>query len=394
MALKDQLRPASFRGVPFCVVDADLAAGRRVEVHTYPQRDKPYAEDLGRATREISIQAFVVGADYVAQANALLVALEEPGPGTLVHPWLGTMQVSLKELARVSFDAGLGQARISLSFVESGELTFPAAVASTAAQSRLAAAGLEKAAITDFAAAFSVDGMQDFVVANARTSITSGFVEMEDDLSPGILAVGYGDNSESALSSSLALLSDPTALATNIMAFLRITSKADGTLNWMATTNALVRLAKSSGFAVPSFLDTTPSRKQNSINSAAVNSLWRQGLLAQAVGASSLTDATVYDDSIALRKTLTSALDGESRRAGDTAYQALQVARRTVWSDLTSRSKDSARLTSVSTSSGIPNLVTAYKLYQDAMRVTEIATRNKNKNPLFAGMAILKVLTR
>jgi len=394
MALKDDLRPASFRGVPFAVVDAGLAAGRRVEVHTYPKRDKPWVEDLGRATREIDITAVVVGSDYVARANALLAAFEQPGPGTLVHPWLGTMQVSLKDLARVYFDAGLGQARINLSVVESGELTFPAAVASTAAQSRLAAASLEDAAVTEFASTYTMDGGgQDFVLGDAQDAINSGFDEVKGDFSPA-MALGYADNVASARSGSLALISQPTALGKNIMDFLRIASRAEKTQDWMATTTALVRLAKSSGFAVPPFLDTTPSRRQSSRNAAAVNGLWRQGLLAQAVGASSLTDATVYDDSIALRKTLTTALDGESRRAGDTVYQALQVSRRAVYTDLTARSKDSARLTTINTSSGVPNLVTAYKLYQDAMRVTEISSRNKNKNPLFAGMAILKILTR
>ena len=50
--LYEDLRPASFRGVSFQVDVASLSAGRRVQVHEYPQRDQPWVEDLGRATRQ------------------------------------------------------------------------------------------------------------------------------------------------------------------------------------------------------------------------------------------------------------------------------------------------------------------------------------------------------
>ena len=51
--LTEQLQKASFRGVPFEVTSASLTAGRRTVVHEYPQRDKPYVEDLGRASRKL-----------------------------------------------------------------------------------------------------------------------------------------------------------------------------------------------------------------------------------------------------------------------------------------------------------------------------------------------------
>ncbi|EPR0211413.1 DNA circularization N-terminal domain-containing protein, partial [Escherichia coli] len=47
MAWKDRLVEASFRGVPFKVEDEGAPVGRRVETHEYPNRDKPYTEDLG-----------------------------------------------------------------------------------------------------------------------------------------------------------------------------------------------------------------------------------------------------------------------------------------------------------------------------------------------------------
>ena len=174
----DSLHTASFRGVVFQVNGADCGAGRRVQVHEYPQRDMPWVEDLGRATREIALDAFLIGADYIDQANRLLSVLEMAGPGTLVHPWLGTMQVCLSAPARVRFDSGLGVATVSLSFVESGELTFPIPTSSTQAASRLAADGLATAAIQDFAGSFTVAGFQSFVAAAAQGRLAAmlGFV--------------------------------------------------------------------------------------------------------------------------------------------------------------------------------------------------------------------------
>lgn len=102
----EQLLPASFRGVPFEVTSGSLRAGRRTVVHEYPQRDKPYVEDLGKATRQITIEAFVVGDDYIARGTALLAEIEKPGSGALIHPWLGEMTVTVTSVSELKFGNG------------------------------------------------------------------------------------------------------------------------------------------------------------------------------------------------------------------------------------------------------------------------------------------------
>ena len=87
-SLSTKLRKASYNGVNFEVSNSNLKFGRRVVVHEYPQQDVPYGEDLGRATRIITMSAFIVGADYASRSKKLIEALEKPvtEPGTLVHP--------------------------------------------------------------------------------------------------------------------------------------------------------------------------------------------------------------------------------------------------------------------------------------------------------------------
>ncbi len=98
MAWKDRLVEASFRGVPFKVEDEGAPVGRRVETHEYPNRDKPYTEDLGKITFRPSITAYVVGDDCFDQRDRLIDALNKPGPGTLVHPTYGELKVCVDAL--------------------------------------------------------------------------------------------------------------------------------------------------------------------------------------------------------------------------------------------------------------------------------------------------------
>ncbi|HEV7286025.1 MAG TPA: DNA circularization N-terminal domain-containing protein, partial [Kaistia sp.] len=172
MAWRDQLRPASFRGVPFHVDDDDLSAGRRVQIHEYPQRDKPYAEDLGRATRRITVVGYLIGPDYMAARDRLLAAVEEAGPGELVHPQFGALQVVVEEFRTTHSSREGGMARISITFVEAGELAFPTAAAHTPSLVEQRADALRLASLDDFEGTFRIGGLPDFVAAGALADLT------------------------------------------------------------------------------------------------------------------------------------------------------------------------------------------------------------------------------
>lgn len=393
--LSDTLRPASFRGVSFQVEAAKVGAGRRTTVHEYPQRDKPWVEDNGRAARPFEVEGFLVGEDYVDLANKLLSALEEPGPGTLVHPWFGTLTVSLKDLGEVSFSRSLGEARVSMSFVESGELTFPAAAASTQAQSRLAAQNIEVASVGNFAKRFTVDGFPDFVTTAANGNLASLTGLVGGGKIPGLEGLGYANRAADTLQSAMGLLSSPSALGWKLAGLIGITGYLSAGLRWSGLVQSLLRLASHSGLAQPASPTIyTPSRQQAYVNATAVNALARQAILAQAVGASSLVPATVHDETISLRNNLSAALDAESLVASDDVYEALQDARGKVWQDLTERARDSARLTTVSPPDTTPALVLAYDYYEDAARDGDIVARNGIRHPGFVPPEPLRVLTR
>ncbi|HBN7019216.1 TPA: DNA circularization protein [Escherichia coli] len=130
---QDQLSPSSFRGVPFAVLVEESGHGRRQAVHEYPYRDTAWIEDMGRSVRRITVRGFIVqnsqvygGGDAISQRQALIAACEEKGPGTLIHPTLGEMTVSVPDGGlRISGTAEAGRVfEFTLTAIESGLKVF------------------------------------------------------------------------------------------------------------------------------------------------------------------------------------------------------------------------------------------------------------------------------
>lgn len=108
---------ASFRGVEFHMLDSRDATGRRWLKFLFPGRDDAAWEDLGALDGPISVSGILLGDDYVEQAEALRAACRQAGPGTLVHPWLGEIEVVLPEPAVFEYsDRSLRLCRFDATF--------------------------------------------------------------------------------------------------------------------------------------------------------------------------------------------------------------------------------------------------------------------------------------
>jgi len=258
--------------------------------------------------------------------------------------------------------------------------------------------------VDSFASTFTVDGEADFVVDAAGSAVDGAFAAVGKAGALGALQVGgYVANAQGMLARARAVLSNPLVLAQEVIAFLGLSDLSGGLQPWGDITRSVLRLAQDASLAAAdlgSFL--TPSRRVAATNEQAVRELVRLGLVAQAVGASSFVGSSAdasnsrsYDDQLAIRNDLIAAIDAESMRTrSDVTYDALQVARSRVWLDLTERSRNSARLTTVTPPGVTPALVLAYDLYEDAQRDEELVTRNRVSHPGFVPARALKVLTR
>ena len=416
-----KLREASYRGVSFYVNEATMSAGRRVVLHEYPQRDKPYVEDLGRATRKITERCFVCGEDYIEQTQKILEVLEKPGSGTLIHPWLGQMTVTPTEVSTVSYVNGQERyATFSLTFVEAGELSYPTAAQDTASQLKSMADEIQKGVIESFLDKISLEPFTTYIDA----ALSGDLLDVLGVISNSELAAVFDFSNKVAdlVGSGLALLhTNPLVFATQLANALGLSGLATTAARWSAVGKQVKNLFEkdelSRGTRSYYNYETetgqaevwSDSVVQTTRNRAAIETLSRQLIIAQAVGAASLIGteldrpfetATAADAAVALDDVeqactaLMEILEDEIlRETNDEVYQSLCRARTAVFEHLTQLMTDLNRLMQIHLNDVAPALVLAYDYYGDAARESEIVARNKVANGGFCPTE-LRILTQ
>lgn len=389
MAWRDQLRPASFRGVPFEVEGHDRDLGRRVEIHEYPFRDKAYPEDLGQVSGRYQISAFVIGPDYMAGRDALATAVNALGAGTLVHPYLGTLQVVCGAVRQSeSADEG-GMAIFSLTFFDAADPTAPTVRADTAAQSAEAADQALAKTREGFLSRFTGEGLSAFSQAAGIDLIgkVSGALEAAVN---GAAVQGSPLYSLRTAAASLASQADffvrrPGQLADVVQGVTR--GLGASALTPSAALRAMTTL---SGFgdALDPVLGQSSARKVQRANQSGLVGLIRQSALAEAVRSTVNMSFAAFDDAVRVRDDLAGRIDGALIEAGDAGddvgFSGLDVLQRALVKDLTARGGSLARVAQLVPTVSEPALVTAYRVYGDANRAEEISARNKLPHPGFA----------
>lgn len=103
LSLDGALADASWNGVAFYMPDSRHQTGRRVQRFFFPGQDNTAYQDLGALDGPMRVQGLIVGDRYVHYGQQLEAALRTPGPGTLVHPWYGSLQMVLTEPATITY---------------------------------------------------------------------------------------------------------------------------------------------------------------------------------------------------------------------------------------------------------------------------------------------------
>lgn len=401
-----QLRRASFRGVPFEVTSSNLSIGRRTQTFEYPQRDDPFTEDMGRSKRTIRITAFVVGYDYIARMKRLIAACEKPGSGRLIHPWLGSMEVTPTDLSAPVFESNR-VASVSLTFVESGKLQYPNALLDVGAKCLSAAQLLVNAEFDEFVRTFDLSGAQDFVkeavgldlqgILNNETvqSVCDAFDLAEElaTLSHDVITLAEGG---------------ADALFNRVLDTYGLQGFASTVHAWTDVSHRFRSLTQSSELnsakpqAVASRTTSERIEKANAAGQAMIRGLSVANMVVAAseigtsndrLDASTPVQTAPYDDLIAVRNEILEAIDEESLKvSSDPIYEALCESRSAVYEAITQRAENQARLVSFKPSSVQPALVLAYDYYGDASREAEIVGRNKIRHSGFVPAVELKLL--
>lgn len=117
--INDSYLPASFNGVPFHCLEASSEHGRRGAEGEFPFGENTAYADLGRRIRTYTLNGVIRDDNHVLIATALIAACELPGPGILVHPTRGILNVACRSIRvddRIEEEAGVTY--VDMEFVE------------------------------------------------------------------------------------------------------------------------------------------------------------------------------------------------------------------------------------------------------------------------------------
>lgn len=401
MSWRDQLRDASFRGVPFLVTGDDLTTGRRVVEHEHPQTDGVTTEDLGGQAPRYSVEAFLLGADYHAARDRLIAALTQEGPGTLVHPHYGERLVQVpKDGVRVRHSTSEGgYVSLSLTFVEvSADSTRPVRAVDTTSAVLVAADAGDVGEIAWFGARVEpeVAAAPGWVLDDAIVRlhggldlVTAQMARIQDIQSTIAGAIG---EVHALQARALGLLRRPGDLAHGLLGLFASLLRPGSA----AGTQALIGLTGSVAVRLmPDAPVTTATRRRQRVIQESVAGLMTRGLLHATARAAATATYETRDDAQAVRNRLAEAMDEALYTAPDEVYGSLTRLRAATIRDLDTRSADLAVLSRYAPLATRPSLVIANDLYGDQpdtvlSMAEDLTRRNAIAHPAFipAGAAL------
>ncbi len=381
MTWKEQLRPASFRGVPFHVDGNSTTGGRRVARHDLPNGEVPFYEDLGIRAREFQIRGYLLGADFIAQRNALLAACEQEGAGILVHPTYGTLSVRCTSFFSQESQRAGGRADVLMIF--SLEERAPSAATETdpLEEAEQAADELAGAAEADLEETLEVEGHPEFVreATSAELSETgTRFLDLQVFSRKAQEVAAFATKAQRLIDDAASLATSPVDLIAAVRGAVEgIRSSAE---NGLAALHAYRTL-----FGVSPTLHggTSPSQKAADQNTLAVSNQVRYQVLAEATAAVIEIEWESYDQAVWARDILLTEIDALGDQAGDSVFRSLGRLHRALVNALPPEEVDLPRLETIQLTGSTGALQLAYELYEDTDRAQEIVDRNSVRHPAF-----------
>lgn len=385
---------ASFRGVPFFVDGSERSGGRRVVRHSFPFRDDPFVEDLGRKDRSFKVEAYVIGDDYMVKRDALLAALEDvEGPGELVHPFFGVRRAICDDLSLKETKQDGGMAMLSIVFCEAPSAALePITTIDKADRVSSSATAARKAASAELDEKFTVTGLPSFALTSASSALRTANEFLGSKLAP-----------ITTTTQQLAQLNGQvTLISANATALVRTPASVlddfGGALDVIGDTIAAVpgavfdALVESYSVEIgPDVPETTDTRRTERINQQEMTAGLRRVMLIEAARIAPSIPFASIDDALIARDTLARLLDEQAALAGDTAYPALVTLRADVLLAVPGSSAF-ARTIAINRAVAIPSLLLAYELYGSVDQELDIVARNDIPHPGFVS-GDLKVLS-
>lgn len=387
MSWLDNLRPASFRGVPFFVESSKKALGRRAVVHEFPNRETPYTQDMGRVATAWTLDGHVLGTDYDVEKRKLEEAFNKYGPGELIHPYDGLQNV---QIGNVEFTESTKEGAIlyfSATIYEAGSLDFPKSVDDKAAILAEASDQAIADAKADFDDNFSITGLPGFAVDSARAKIAAA-QKMYDESNKGLRDIADAGaelaySTRNLVAETNDLLKSPSQLSQKLLDSFNLLKSTFSNVNFQ--TDALTAFFTFGASDVGG--DTTgmtPVRAKEAANKDIFNNFMRRVAAASASVTAQQGEYDSFQEAEEIRDQITEVIEEQIRTGEDTeVYQSLIDVKAALVSALPDEDADMPLLKQYTTEAVVSSLELAYDLYQDPRAEADIIARNKIQNPGF-----------
>lgn len=387
----DRYRQAEFRNIKFYIPNVEGQGGRRNVVHELPERDTPFVQDLGRKGRRFSIEAYVIGENYDIQRDSLITVLERKGSGKLIHPYLGSMDVSVIDFSwRENFNE-LDICRFTIAFVESGSLKFPTGVIDTSRAIQVIKKTALQVIQETFENAYDILSVPRTITQAAIDTVEKAFDTIESAKFVVSSISKFRQDMETIRGKAIALTYDGKELAQNIIESLTFGTDIDDDVAPVTTDNARQNfedVRKLFDFQATEIL----RNEDDPANQIAL--LMQQVSVITAGGLLGIINFTSANEAEALRNIVFEKLDIFLESVvDDDLYNVYYDLRTGIVSDLEERIKKLPVITQYVPIISLPAIVISYDLYGTIDREQDIIDRNNIKHPGFVtGSVPIEVL--
>lgn len=391
---KDNLRPASFRGVEFFVDTSQYTGGRRVTFHEFPDRDLPFAEDLGKAGQTFKIDGYILGDDYFDTKQELIDAVNAEGSGELVHPYYGTLQV---QCGAFSVDENKGEgrfAKLSFQFYEAGDSRFPQQVDDKQSQLEDSAAAAMATSKAAFDKKFSIINAPGFVVDSAKAGVGLAMSAVQAATKDVNTATSAVADLAFSIRNTIAAINDilkvPGKLSTHLQDALTLLQGAVNTP--IGQFNANKTLFDFQNAVMSPFM--TPARAQEATNNDSLNQFIKQQAVANATIAASLVTFDSVTDATNARNALQDQIELISLATDDDdVFQAFNDLHAQIVKTIPDADIQLPNVQELTIPVSTNSLCLIYDLYENEDGEDDLISRNKIKNPAFIlGGSTLEVI--
>lgn len=386
----EELQDASFKGVPFFVSSDKEGYGRRIVSHEYPNRNKPYHEDMGAKYASFSVTAYVLTID---DKTTLCSLFDQSGePGLLILPAVAPL-MCVGVTADVERDKDKqGYFSIKLELRRAGESMpgpFSSAIFEVLIGNLAGAMSVVLSAVAGTIRAGS--GVLDYVSIEASETLADvgglsvnaieSYTAVDSDLTAAITRDAYGLIDDSASASK-------TSPENQNLGFVsRVGSLVEKVGTSLRPNDALLAMAPFVGYSrgetapnIPTSISETSRANNAKVLSGIVRTY---GLIYWARAAAASTFAT-RAEAIQVRADLAEAFSAQMQEWMDEAVIGQMAdARDYAIKALSKQITDIAPIAVVTSSVSLPALYWAYRLYSDPNRAGELVERNDVFDPSF-----------